>query len=134
MVAVIDLGTNTFHLVIAKKANDTFEIIYKKEVAVKLGEGSINQKFISDTAFTRGLDALKIFKQAINNYQDVDILATATSAIRDAENGKDFISAAKKLYGFTIETIDGETEAEYIYKAVVSSIPFIDSKCVFYST
>lgn len=127
MFAVLDLGTNTFHLVIAKKANDAFEIIYKKEIAVKLGEGSINQKFISDTAFTRGLDALKIFKQAIDNYQVVDIVATATSAIRDAENGKDFISAAKKLYGFTIETIDGETEAEYIYQAVVSTVPYIDS-------
>ncbi len=127
MFAVLDLGTNTFHLVIAKKANDSFEIICKKEIAVKLGEGSINQQYISDSAYTRGLDALKVFKQAIDNYQVEDIKAIATSAIRDADNGKDFISAARKLYGFIIETIDGETEAEYIYKAVVSTVPYIDS-------
>lgn len=114
--AVIDLGTNTFNLLIAKANSDkSFERIYNTKIPVKLGEGTINQNFISDIPFHRGLNALANYKQLITEYQAEHTLAFATSAIRSATNGVDFVKAAKEKYGIEIKVIDGNEEAELIY-------------------
>lgn len=64
-VAVIDLGTNTFHLLIASIHEEHVEILYKTNVPVKLGEGKINENIIVESAFNRGIDCLVGFKQTI---------------------------------------------------------------------
>jgi len=94
--AVIDLGTNTFHLIIAEISATNVQIIYKTNVPVRLGQGRINENIIIPEAFERGVETLKNFKQKIDKYQVQQTLAIATSAVRSAANGSDFVDAAKK--------------------------------------
>ncbi|MET3114005.1 exopolyphosphatase/guanosine-5'-triphosphate,3'-diphosphate pyrophosphatase [Pedobacter sp. CG_S7] len=116
--AVIDLGTNTFHLVIANIADGKVKVLYKTNIPVKLGEGRLNENIIIPEAFERGLQALLQFKEEISKHQVTIVKATATSAIRSAINGSDFVKAAKEKAGIAIEVINGEQEASYIFKGV----------------
>lgn len=116
--AVIDLGTNTFHLLIAESFGGTFEILYKTNVPVKLGEGRINDNLIIPAAFNRGIRTLQDFSLSIKEFNVDQVKATATSAVRSAKNGAEFVSEAKALADIEIETISGDEEAELIYKGV----------------
>ncbi|TDQ08525.1 Ppx/GppA phosphatase family protein [Pedobacter metabolipauper] len=116
--AVIDLGTNTFHLIIARISAAEIEVIYKTNLPVKLGEGKINENLIIPEAFERGLEALKGFNETIKQHDVSIVKAIATSAIRSASNGVDFVKAAKEQAGIAIDVISGDEEAAYIYKGV----------------
>ena len=122
-VAVIDLGTNTFNLLIAEISDEgVFKKIFSDRIPVKLGEGSINSGFISPIPFQRGIDSLLHYKKLIDKNKVFAVKAFATSAIRSASNGKDFIRLAKEVAGVVVETIDGEREAELIYKGVSAAV------------
>lgn len=118
IAAVIDLGTNTFHLIIAKVSTTKIDILFKTNEPVRLGQGRINENVIISEAFERGINTLKSFKQQIEKYQVEVVKAVATSAIRSAENGADFVNAAKKETGIYIEVASGDDEATYIFKGV----------------
>ncbi|WP_432712476.1 exopolyphosphatase, partial [Pedobacter sp.] len=116
--AAIDIGTNTFHLIIADLSAGKVEVSYKTNVPVKLGEGRLNENIIIPAAFERGLHTLKQFSEELKK-QGVEMLkATATSAVRSAINGADFVKAVKESTGIDIEVISGEQEAAYIFKGV----------------
>jgi len=120
-VAVMDLGTNTFHLLIAEGDANDFKPVYHTNVAVKLGEGGINKGTILPQAFARGLQAMQGFEEAIDAYEVTHVRAIATSAVRSAANGSDFIRAVKEKTGIEIEIINGEQEATFIYQGVKAS-------------
>jgi exopolyphosphatase/guanosine-5'-triphosphate,3'-diphosphate pyrophosphatase len=120
-IAVIDLGTNTFHLLIAEGLADNFNTIFKTTEAVKLGEGGINKSIIRPEAFARGLAAMQVFQDHILEHRVTDVKAIATSAIRNAANGQDFIDQVNQKTGIKIELINGEQEAGYIYKGIDTS-------------
>jgi exopolyphosphatase/guanosine-5'-triphosphate,3'-diphosphate pyrophosphatase len=114
--AVIDLGTNTFNLLIAERLpNCTFRKIFNTKIAVKLGQGTINSGYIADAPFQRGINALKQYQQYILDHNVEHTYAFATSAIRSASNGNEFVMQAKKIAGITITVIDGNEEADLIY-------------------
>ena len=93
--AVIDIGTNTFHLLIAQVDEDkNIQVIHKNTIAVKLGEGGVNKGFITEAAYQRGIDALIQFRKELNDNGIKDVFATATAAVRDASNGQEFIDMA----------------------------------------
>ena len=116
--AIIDLGTNTFTLIIFEKSAAKFNIIFKKKIEVKLGQGGINKGFISEKAFQRGLEAMKNHHESIQFFNPTKVIAFATSAIRSTSNGNFFIQKVKELTGIEIEIIDGNKEALLIYKGV----------------
>jgi exopolyphosphatase/guanosine-5'-triphosphate,3'-diphosphate pyrophosphatase len=114
--AIIDLGTNTFNLLIAESDSDkSFTKLFNTKVAVKLGEGGINAGYIADVPFQRGINALKQYQQYLLDYNVEQTFAFATSAIRSASNGSEFVEHAKKIAGITITVIDGHEEADLIY-------------------
>ncbi len=115
--AVIDLGTNTFHLIIAECQGSDVQVLYKTNVPVRLGQGRINENVIIPEAFERGIRTLKDFKLEIDRHQVAVTRAIATSAVRSADNGQDFVDAAK-LAGIEIEVISGDQEAAYIFEGV----------------
>lgn len=85
-IAVIDLGTNTFNLLIVEKHSDNgYKKLRSSRIPVKLGEGSINEGYISEIPFNRGINALKEYASIIKEYQVNVTKALATSAIRSAE-------------------------------------------------
>lgn len=123
MHAVIDLGTNTFHLLLAKVVG-TKEVqeVFKLQIPVKLGEGGINNKTITAPAFERGLKALQQFQEVITEYKISKVFAFATSAIRGADNGPDFVAEVKKQTGIEINVITGEEEADLIFYGVKHTV------------
>lgn len=120
--AVIDLGTNTWHLLIVRVVNHEIEVLHKEKQAVGIGKGGISKGFITEEAKDRGLKAIAHFKKTINDLEVDNIYATATSAMRNAKNGKEIADLIYDEYGIKVEIIDGDREAEYIYQGVKSAI------------
>jgi len=117
-VAVLDLGTNTFNLIVAEQLNGLVRIIHSSKLPVKLGEDSINQGKISEQAFERGVKAIENHYQTIQNLQVEKIKALGTSGLRTARNGDRFMATIKERTGIEIELIDGNREAELIWFGV----------------
>jgi exopolyphosphatase / guanosine-5'-triphosphate,3'-diphosphate pyrophosphatase len=117
--AVLDLGTNTFNLLIAEKTDEKgFKILLNTKIPVKLGEGGINTGEILHAAYKRGIVAINEHFKTINQYKVDKIKAYGTSALRTARNGNQFIKEIKSHTGINVEIITGELEAELIYYGV----------------
>ncbi len=121
-IAVIDCGTNTFNLLVVEATPSQWSVLFQNKVAVKLGEGGFDDAIIHPYRFARGLDALLVHKMAIDNLQCDEVFAFATSALREAQNGKQFIQRARELFGIDIELISGDREAELICDGVRASM------------
>ncbi len=117
----MDLGTNTFHLLIAEGDINNFREIVHEHIAVKLGEGGINKGMILHAPFERGIATMKQFSRQISRNNTHHIKAIATSALRNAANGKEFIERVKTEAGIDIEIVDGDREASFIYSGVKAS-------------
>ncbi len=117
-IAAIDLGTNTFHLIIAETLNGEMKILYKANQPVKLGEDITKENKIIPAAFERALACLADFKAKLNEYDIDKLRAVATSGVRSASNGQSFIQQVKLNTGIEIDVIDGEQEAQLIYLGV----------------
>jgi exopolyphosphatase/guanosine-5'-triphosphate,3'-diphosphate pyrophosphatase len=118
---VMDLGTNTFHLLIVEgSAGDLIEIEHEQE-PVKLGEGGINKGYIVPAAFERGIKTMQRFHDLLVKHNVHQVRAIATSALRNASNGQQFIDDVKAKTGVAIEIIDGDMEAAFIYKGIKAS-------------
>ncbi len=129
MHAVIDLGTNTFHLLLAKVVGDNeVQEVFKLKLPVKLGQGGINNKTITPDAFERGISALHDFKKIIEEYGITKVFAFATSAIRGADNGFEFVQVAKQETGIEINVISGDEEADLIFNGVRHTIALTEEK------
>ncbi|SDD75819.1 exopolyphosphatase / guanosine-5'-triphosphate,3'-diphosphate pyrophosphatase [Algoriphagus faecimaris] len=116
--AVIDMGTNTFHLLLVELNESEFKTIYKEKIPVKLGQGGINQDRISPDALKRAHHTLRHFKNLIEGEEINQIFAFATSAVRNAKNGSEFVQKVKDSLGITIKVISGEEEAQLIYEGI----------------
>lgn len=121
-LAVIDLGTNTFHLLIVDLKERDFSVVFKEKTAVKLGKGGISKGLITDDAQERALKALKRFKEVIDVHEVELVSATATSAIRNAKNGQDLVDLIALQTGIKTRVIDGLQEATFIYNGVKKAL------------
>lgn len=120
-VAIIDMGTNTFNLLVAEMSSRP-KILAREREAVKIGKGGINKNIISEEGLARAMKTLRNFKDIIEQYGVRKTLAFGTSAVRNAANGRDFIETIKTSLGFDARIIDGNEEAEYIYKGVRAGV------------
>jgi exopolyphosphatase/guanosine-5'-triphosphate,3'-diphosphate pyrophosphatase len=117
-IAVIDMGTNTFHLLIALVKGEQYEVVLDHKKPVGLGRGGINNKRIMPDAISRALSALAAFKETCKTEQVDRVLLTGTSAVRSADNQQEFLSAIKKETDWDTLIISGEQEASWIYEGV----------------
>lgn len=117
-IAAIDIGTNSFHAIIVDVYSDgSFRTLDKLKEMVQLAKGGMGKR-LSDGAFKRGLSALKNIKRLADSYECEEILAYATSAIREAENGGEFIQRSIDEVDIKMLAIPGRVEAELIGLAV----------------
>ncbi len=124
---VIDLGTNTFHLLIAQaNENGGFEAIFRERHFIKLAEGGIHR--IGEAPFERGLQAMQQFKKQLETHGVKAVQAIGTAALRTAENGPDFVRQVQKATGIRVELISGDREAELIHKGVMQAIPPVQER------
>ncbi len=128
-IAVVDLGTNTFNLLIVETTgNSSYRIIYNNKLPVKLGEGGINKKEITKDAYQRGIDAMAKHSRTISEYRVTATYAFGTAALRNAENGELFIRTIREEFNIRVELITGDREAELIYKGVKQAVPLDNNK------
>lgn len=122
--AIIDLGTNTFHLFITEKKGDTRITLHKESLPARIGAGGINSNIITDEGMERALTVLRTFRVAMDAHQILpdQTFAFGTSAIRSAENKAVFIERVFNETGIRIHVIDGDQEAQYIYMGVRSGV------------
>ncbi|GAB5416109.1 MAG: hypothetical protein Crog4KO_13060 [Crocinitomicaceae bacterium] len=122
--AIIDLGTNTFNLIIGSVARNRLEVFYATKEAVMLGMGGINEGIIAKDAMTRAKETLTRFRKICMEGQVDTILGIGTAAMRDAQNSSELIDWAERELGFEIRIVSGEDEAELIYRGVSLLHPF----------
>lgn len=122
-VAILDMGTNVFNLLITDVSEDGYEILKVLKVPSKIGEGGITKGILTQTAFDSARTAIGELKSAINEMGGVESFrGIATSAVRDAANSADFLSMVNREFGIEAEAISGNREAELIYKGVRESM------------
>ena len=127
-IAIIDMGTNTFHLLVAELSERSYRIIHRERVAVKIGMDGINAGRITEEGVNRALEALRNFKSTIQSLSIKNVLAFGTSALRNAKNGVDVIEKIKRETGIETRIISGDEEATYIYGGVRSAMKLGDQK------
>jgi exopolyphosphatase/guanosine-5'-triphosphate,3'-diphosphate pyrophosphatase len=121
-IAIIDMGTNTFHLLIAEGDERGYNIMQRDRLAVKIGMGGINQSIITEDGFHRALVAMQSFKNTIEQQQIKTVFAFGTSALRNAQNGTDVAAKIKAITDIDVNIISGDREAEFIYYGVRSAL------------
>ncbi len=127
--AILDLGTNTFNLLIIEAGTgNRGNIILSRKEPVKLGEDGITRGMISERAFARGLAAIGNHMRYINDCRAGHIYAYATSAIRSAGNGLEFVRVVYEKFNIGIQVISGDKEAELIYRGVKQAVDMADTR------
>ncbi len=116
--ALIDMGTNTFHLLLVELSGSDFKTLYKEKIPVKLGKGGISNNQLAEDAQKRAFHTLKHFKNLIDGEGIEEVFAFATSAVRNAENGAEFVQKIKEDIGIEIHVISGDEEAQLIYEGI----------------
>lgn len=137
-LAAIDIGTNSFHMVVARigeigEGSDArgpaFEVIEREKEMVRLGSSSGDMKRLEPEAIDRGVAALHRLAR-VAAIHGADIHAVATSAVREAENADDFIRRAREEAGVEVDVIAGVEEARLIHLGVLQSVPVFDRRLV----
>lgn len=122
-VAVLDLGTNVFNLLLAEFTPVKCEYIKEYKCAAKLGAGGLSKGLIAGSAFETAARALEKLMTVIQENGGADvILPYATSAVRDADNGPEFVKYINSRFGITVNVIPGDREAEFIFKGISLSL------------
>ncbi len=123
-VAVLDLGTNVFNMLLASFGKEGCKYIKEYKCAAKLGAGGLSDGKISEVAFETASQAMERILKEIDAAGGADcIVPFATSAVRDAKNGADFVKYMHDKFGVEINVIPGEREAELIFKGIIQSLP-----------
>jgi exopolyphosphatase/guanosine-5'-triphosphate,3'-diphosphate pyrophosphatase len=121
-IAIIDMGTNTFHLLIAEEEGKAFNIILRDRLAVKIGMGGINDGVITEAGIQRALVAMQSFRNTMDQYGVIKTFAFGTSAMRNAKNNTEVTTRIKDLTEMDVSIISGDDEANYIYLGVRSAL------------
>ncbi len=123
--AIIDLGTNTFQLLIAEKdaSNGKMNVLYEDHRPVGLGKGAMETGFLQLDAMARALEALERFHWHAQDKGCISIQGIGTSILRNAKNAGAFIELVESQLGIPIEVISGDQEAEYIFQGIRHSLP-----------
>lgn len=122
-LAAIDIGTNSVHMIVVRVRPDfSFEVVDREKEMVRLGAGGLDGKKLTKEATAAALQALKKFARLAQSHQVDEILAVATSATREAENGGAFLRAIERRTGIRARIITGTEEARLIHLAAVYGV------------
>lgn len=121
-IAAIDIGTNSIHMIIAELAKREYRVVDKEKEMVQLGLSSLDGAPLSEEAMQRGVAAIAKMCEVARGWQVDDILAVATSAVREAPNRREFLRRVRDAAGIKPRVISGEEEAHYIYYAVRAAV------------
>ena len=129
VIAALDIGTNSFHMVVARALGEGFEVITREKETVRLGRGADEMRMLSAEAIERGIACLARMRQVADSH-NAEIRAVATSAVREARNSEDFIERARRDAGIDIRVVSGVEEARLIHLGALHGIG-IDDQAMF---
>ena len=129
-IAAIDLGSNSFHMVIAKVVGDDLQVVSRHKQRVRLAAGLNSEQILDKQSMQRGLDCLAMFAERLDSFELEDVRIAATHTLRQATNASTFIEQAYQVLPFPIEIISGTEEARLIYLGVAHTQPESNSKLV----
>jgi exopolyphosphatase/guanosine-5'-triphosphate,3'-diphosphate pyrophosphatase len=128
VLAALDIGTNSFHLVVARAVgDDRFETLTREKEVVRLGHGGGDMKELAPDAIERGVACLRRMRRIVDSY-GATLRAVATSAVREAANAGVFLDRARHDAGIEIEVISGAEEARLIHLGVLQAVPVFDRR------
>jgi exopolyphosphatase / guanosine-5'-triphosphate,3'-diphosphate pyrophosphatase len=117
-IAAIDIGTNSIHMIVVQVRPDlSFEVVDREKDMVRLGAGGLDGRSLTPSAMAAALQTLTKFRRLAESQKVDEILAAATSATREADNGGDFIAEVDRRTGIRIRVISGTEEARLIHLA-----------------
>jgi exopolyphosphatase/guanosine-5'-triphosphate,3'-diphosphate pyrophosphatase len=128
-IAAVDMGTNSFHLIIVEVKNDgSFVMLDRQREVIRLGSHKGEDlSIISDGEMEKTIDLILNFK-ALSDYYNAEFHAVATSAVREAQNKNEFIEKVSYETGTNINVIDGRKEAELIFLGIQKALPVSDKR------
>ncbi len=129
-LAAIDIGTNSVHMIIAELRRGGYRVVDKEKEMVQLGLGSLDGTPLNEEAMDRATAALKKMVEVARGWKVDEIVAVATSAVREAPNRREFLRQVKDDVGIRVRVISGEEEADYIFRAVRSAVDLAGSTAV----
>src|SRR5205823_2111856 len=122
-VAAIDIGTNSIHMIVARvRADLSFEVIDREKEMVRLGAGGLDGRALTSEAMHAALQVLSKFRRLAESHKVDEIIAAATSATREAENGGKFLRAVAQQTGIHPRVISGTEEARLIHLAAAYGV------------
>jgi exopolyphosphatase/guanosine-5'-triphosphate,3'-diphosphate pyrophosphatase len=129
VLAALDLGTNSFHLVVARHTGgDGFDVITREKEVVRLGHGGTDMKELAPEAVDRAVACLQRMHRIAVSQGACQLRAVATSATREAANADAFLDRARAEAGVDIEVISGLEEARLIHLGVLQAVPVFDQR------
>jgi exopolyphosphatase/guanosine-5'-triphosphate,3'-diphosphate pyrophosphatase len=120
--AALDLGSNSFHMIVAKYVNGRIQIVDRIKKMILIASGLDDNDKLSDESMSRALECLEEFAQRIREIPRMNVRVVGTNTLRRAKNGKRFVSNARKALGHSIEVISGREEARLIYLGVANTV------------
>jgi exopolyphosphatase/guanosine-5'-triphosphate,3'-diphosphate pyrophosphatase len=129
-VAVLDIGSNSFHLVVARIISGTVQILHKTKIKVRLASGLSKDNILSLDAIERGLEALQVIKSSLEGFEPESVRIIATYTLRKAKNSWRFVEAAKSIFPYPVEIIAGQEEARLIFNGVANNLPLENNSLV----
>ena len=130
-LAAIDIGTNSIHMIVVRVRPDlSFEIIDREKEMVRLGAGGLDGRALTPKAMQAALQVLSKFRRLAESHQVERTLAVATSAVREAENGGEFLKAIITQTGIRARIISGPEEARLIHLAAAYGLGLSDDVTV----
>lgn len=133
-IASIDIGTNTFRLLVSEAdGENSLKKLYICREITRLGEGLTPERMlINPNAIDRSLKTLSGFSLKIKEYDVRKLRAVATSAVRESQNGQDFVKKVEAETGISVEVISGDEEARLTVKGVLNSVRFDTPDCLIF--
>ncbi len=123
-IAAIDVGTNSIHMIVVQAQRRGYRVIDREKEMVQLGRGSLGGQPLTEEAMLRGIAALTRMAEIAGKWDVAETLAVATSAVREAPNGRQFLRRIARQSGLKVRLISGEEEADLIYRAVRGAVDF----------
>lgn len=125
--AAIDVGTNTVRFLVAEAlSQEAFKVLHEEQIITRLGEGLIQSGFLQEGAMARTASAIRRFAEEAKQHRALAISAVATSAVREAANGPEFVARVQKEAGLPLRVIDPEEEARLAILGVSHALGFPD--------
>src|SRR5207237_8119789 len=121
--AAIDVGTNSIHMIVAEaRDGGGYRVVDREKEMVQLGLASLDGQPLTDDAMERGVAAIARMNEIASRWNVEEVIAVATSAVREAPNRRDFLRRVKNDAGVRVRVISGEEEADYIFRAVRTAV------------